>query len=798
MVNEQQTKVRLEIAHVLFIDIVGYSKLSIDDQRRAIERLNDAVQSTAAFQQAEAAARLAKFSTGDGMALVFYDSPESPVECAMEISRKLSAPDAPSLRMGIHSGPVSGVVDVSGRGNVAGEGINIAQRVMDCGDAGHILLSNRLAQDLSQFKHWRPHLHDLGECEVKHGVSVGLVNLFTSEIGNSDRPTKVERAAPAMGAREVVSSERKTSRWLWFAPAALVLLALVVILFLRGRPSVKPVSSSSNIPDKSIAVLPFENLSRDPDNAFFTDGVQDEILTDLAKIADLKVISRTSVMQYKAGIVRNLREIGEQLGVAHVLEGSVQRVANRVRVNAQLLDARNDAHLWAETYDRELADVFAIQTEIAKTIAEQLQAKLSPREKAVLGSKPTQDTEAYDLYLRAKELMHGTSAMESGLPEIYPKAVALLEKAIARDPNFAFAYCLLAEANLSLYWMGESVLGSRERGEIAVEAARRLAPQAGETYLAEALFFYWGNRDYDHALHSLQEAARLLPNNVDVLRYSAWIERRLGRWQDCIRHEEKAADLAPRDWHPRDDLIQSYELVRDYPAALRIAARAISEFPQKADYFRTQKAGMELYAGDLKSARATLNTLSDQNQFIWQLYYLAVLERNYDEAFRLLKMWSDRHEPDNAQFPRSFLEGLAARAAGQADRARTAFLAAQQHFSNLLADRKEQQYFISQLAIVHAGLGRKEEAFQEARHAVELLPMSRDTVSGTQMVRNLALVYCWTGETDHAIEQLSLVTTRPSDVSYGELKFDPGWDPLRGDPRFEKIVASLAPKEPNK
>jgi tetratricopeptide (TPR) repeat protein len=462
-------------------------------------------------------------------------------------------------------------------------------------------------------------------------------------------------------------------------------------------------------------------------------------------------------------------------------------------VSAQLIDARNDAHLWAEHYDRDLADVFAIQSEIARAIAEQLQAKLSPQEKDALRTKPTQDTEAYDLYLRAKALMRTTSPGETGFEEVYLKAIALLEKTVARDPNFALAYCLLAEANLSLNWEVERVSGSRERGEIAVEAARRLAPKAGETYLAEALFFYWGNRDYERALHSLQQAARLLPNNVEVLRYSAYIERRLGRWEECIRHQWKAVELDPRDWHPRGELLSSYYIVHDYARAARIAAQAISEFPEKADYFRAEKAQMELGAGDLKAARATFSSLSTQDQ-AWELFYMALAERDYDEVFRLLKIWNERHDPEDAPFPNSLLEGLAARGAGQAERAHKAFLAAQQHFSALLADRKEQPWLISQLAVVHAGLGQKEDAVQEALHAVELMPISRDALHGTRMVRNLALVYSWIGDKDRALEQLSSVATRPSEVTYGELKFDPAWDELRGDPRFEKIVASLKPR----
>src|SRR2546426_2679975 len=401
MAAEVKKEIALEIAHVLFIDIVGYSKLSINDQRAAIDDLTEAVRTSEQFQNAEAAARLIKIPTGDGMALVFYKSPEEPVECALEISRALKEHPRLQLRMGVHSGPVSGVIDVNGQANLAGAGLNVAQRVMDSGDAGHILLSRRVADDLGEYQHWRPLLHDLGECEVKHGARIGIASLYDSETGNPQLPKKLQ----------AVKRHRTQVRWAKVAAALLVLAAIVAAFVLVLRRS---THSALALVEKSIAVLPFDNLSRDPDNAFFADGVQDEILTDLARIADLKVISRTSVMHYRSGIARNLREIGQQLGVAHVLEGSVQRVGNRVRVNAQLVDARTDRHLWAQTYDRELADVFAIQSEIAKTIADQLQAKLSPDEKSAIERPPTNDITAFGLYTRAKDLLLTASASSAG------------------------------------------------------------------------------------------------------------------------------------------------------------------------------------------------------------------------------------------------------------------------------------------------------------------------------------------------------------------------------------------------
>ena len=375
----------LEIAHVLFIDVVGYSKLLVN----------------------ETGSKLIRIPVGDGMALVLFHTPEEPVQCAMEITRPLKLHPKIRLRMGVHSGPVDQVKDVNDRLNVAGAGINIAQRVMDCGDGGHILVSKRVADDLAQDSLWQPHLHELGEIEAKHGARLGIVNLYSEEVGNPNPPKKFEglkqkqdASRTAADAKNIFGHKRALSI------AAILLLTAVGIGFwkFQHQRTSKLTSTSAAVPEKSIAVLPFENLSANQENAFFTDGVQDEILAYLAKVADLKVISRTSVMLYKSGNPRNLREIGQQLGVAHVLEGSVQRSDNRVRVTAQLVDARSDAHLWAQTYDRDLADVFAIQSEIAKQIAAQLQAKLSPSEKAAIERPPTADLAAFDLYTRAQPL----------------------------------------------------------------------------------------------------------------------------------------------------------------------------------------------------------------------------------------------------------------------------------------------------------------------------------------------------------------------------------------------------------
>ena len=386
MSTEIKKEIQLEIAHVLFIDMVGYSKLSINDQRAAIDELTQVVRTSEQFQNADAAARLIKIPTGDGMALVFYKSPEEPVECALEISRALKEYPKMQLRMGVHSGPVSGVIDVNGHANLTGAGLNMAQRVMGCGDAGHILLSKRVADDLGEYEHWRPLLHDLGECEVKHGVRVSIVNLHADGVGNPQLPKKFQAL-----------KKRRARMRLAATTAALLALAAIVaavVMFSRYR-----VRSTLSAPEKSIAVLPFENRSEDKANAYFADGIQDEILTRLAKIADLKVISRTSTQHYKSA-PSNLPEIARQLGVANILEGSVQKSGDAVRVNVQLIKAANDSHLWADTFDRKLTDIFSVESEVAKAIADQLRAHLIGREEQALAVKPTENPEAYDAYLR--------------------------------------------------------------------------------------------------------------------------------------------------------------------------------------------------------------------------------------------------------------------------------------------------------------------------------------------------------------------------------------------------------------
>src|SRR6266705_270813 len=403
MAAEVKKEIQLEIAHLLFIDVVRFSKLLVNEQIELMQELNRIVRGTECFREAEASGKLIRLPTGDGMVLLFFRSPEQPARCALEISQVLRSQTHIQLRMGIHSGPVNQVVDVNDQINIAGAGMNVGQRVMDCGDAGHILLSKHVADDLTHYRHWQPYLHDLGECDVKHGFRLHVFNLYRDGLGNPAVPEKLKRARRWKKAG-VSIQPISAARWRKFVLIAALFLSAVAlpisfsILSRRGAVT-QATSPATFVPEKSIAVLPFENRSDEKANAYFADGIQDEILTRLSKIADLKVISRTSTQQYQSK-PGNLSDIARQLGVAHILEGSVQKAGNAVHINVQLIKAATDAHLWGESYDRELQNIFGVEGELAKAIADQLRAKLSGQEEQVIAAKPTDNPETYDAYLR--------------------------------------------------------------------------------------------------------------------------------------------------------------------------------------------------------------------------------------------------------------------------------------------------------------------------------------------------------------------------------------------------------------
>jgi len=792
MSPEIKKEIQLEIAHVLFIDIVGYSKLSINEQHAAVEELSQIVRAAEQLQRAEAADRLLKIATGDGMALVFYTTPEAPAQCAVQISRVLKEHPHLKLRMGIHSGPVSGVVDVNNRPNLAGAGLNLAQRVMDCGDAGHILLSKHVADDLEEYEQWRPLLHDLGTCEVKHGARVGVVNLYADQVGNPKLPKKFE----------VLQKRRTRLRWATTGAAVLMLAALIAGSMILSR-SHRPVLSS--LPEKSIAVLPFDNLSEEKANAYFAEGVQDEILTRLSKVADLKVISRTSVMQYRNAATRNLREIAGALGVAHVLEGSVQRATNRVRVNAQLIDARSDAHLWAETYDRDLADVFVLESELAEKIVAQLKTKLSPEEKAAIAERPTKDLAAYDLYARAKTLIE-TSLFSTPQNESLFEAARLLNQALQRDPAFALAHYQLANAHDLLYFLGADHTPARlAMADAAIQSLVRLRPNSGEAHLAVAKHLYWGYLDYDRAREKLNLAQKSLPNDPLPFLLAGYIDRRQSRWDESTKNFERAIELDPQNPVILQQIARSYQCLRRYADAETALDRAVALVP-KDTALRASRAEIELlWHADPRPLASTIRAIIGEDSreagTIGEFWLeVSLCQRDFDAALRALAALPGVAgcQVETIPFPRAWCEGVVAQMRGDAVAARTAFTSAHNEMSKLVREQPSYPEALCALAMADAALGHKEDAIREGRRAVELLPVTKESIGGSLLIQYLALIYAWTGEKDLAFEQLAVAARTPGYLSYGELRLHPYFDSLRGDPRFEAIVQSLAPKEEKK
>ena len=795
------------------MDVVGYSKLLINDQSEILEQLNRIVRDTSQFREAHAAGKLIRLATGDGMALVFFNNPEAPVKCALEISRALRSYPHIRLRMGVHSGPVNPVSDVNDRTNVTGAGINIAQRVMDCGDAGHILLSRRVAEDLEQYRQWQQCLHDLGECEVKHGVLVQVFNLYTDEVGNANMPTRLKVAISPPDASARV--RRRLIIAVILAIAALILgfgfwvIAHRSTLKSNSGTAAPQSNPAAAIPEKSIAVLPFENLSKDEENAYFAGGVQDEVLTNLAKIADLKVISRTSVMKYKSGPERNLREIAKALGVSHVVEGSVQRAGERVRVSAQLIDARNDTHLWAEHYDRDVTDIFAIQTEIAERIADQLRAKLSASEQAAVAERPTADLVAYAYYTKAKEMDMLTNW--EGLEKDLNQKVELLEKATQRDPKFALAYCALAKTHVDL----SSIVGepdNREHLDLAKKAAEaglRVHPGLGEAHLELARYYFYAGtlaNDYSQAREELAIVRTKLPNNAEALTIEARIGRHENLWDASLANLQKASELDPHNDDIAFYLGQIYFEMRRYSEweqLLTKRAAASGELDSLA--LQDHLAQIKLAQGDLVAAQSLLEKVPldySPGFWLWAHRFTAALYlRDYDAANRVIAAtpakWADFAFGGQTA---SWAEGQVARARGDKQKALAAFAAAHKKLEAGAAAHKKLEArlgnlsndgaYLSEVGTLDAGLGRKEDAIREARRAVELQPIAKDSLNGPDLVANLALVYAWTGERDAALEQLETVATIPNGPTYGDLLLNPCWDSLRSDKRFDAIIAA--------
>jgi TolB-like protein/Tfp pilus assembly protein PilF len=636
-----------------------------------------------------------------------------------------------------------------------------------------------------------------------------LVSLLVSMLAPEPaaRPGVRALTLQLQDCRAQILDRWKAARRLALAAGLIGIAVAAFVLFPRWHNrAMSQNTAPANISEKSIAVLPFDNLSDDQANAYFAVGIQDEILTSLARVADLKVISRTSIMQYKAGPGRNLREIGKELGVAHLLEGSVQRDAKRVRVNAQLIDARTDAHLWAQTYDRDLADVFAIQSEIAKAIADQLQAKLSPNEKKAIEQPPTRDLAAFDLYSHAKSLLLTAGISMTGEPDLR-KAIELLDEAVKRDPSFFDAYCQLAWAHEWLYAVGgfDHTPARLALAEAALQAATRLRPDAAETHLARAEYLYYGLRDYAGALAELEIARRALPNDPRLFELTGYILQRRGQQEEGLQNLQRAVELDPRNFSTLQQIAMSYEELWRYAETIAALDRSLAILPDNVET-RANRAEIELYwKADTRPLHQTIDAILAQGSsaiasVAGSWFDCALAERDPAAAERALvalgdnPCWGD----STIYLSRSFGEGLLARLTKDEARARTAFEAARAQQEKIVQAQPDYGPALCVLGLIDAALGRKDLALDEGRRAIALTPMEKDVCNGSRVLQYFAITAAWAGEKELALQQLEAGLRAPSAavkvLSYGALKLLPVWDPLRGDPRFEKIVASLAPK----
>ena len=720
------------------------------------------------------------------MVLVFYTSPEAPVQCAVEISGALKEHPRLQLRMGIHSGPVSGVVDVNERANLTGAGINIAKRVMDCGEAGHILVSKHVAEDLEEYEKWRPFLHDLGTCEAKHGVRISVVNLYDDQFGNAKLPLKFE----------TLQKRRKRVRGVAIAAVLLALATIVagIAMFSRNR-----TQSTPSPPEKSIAVLPFENLSEDKANAYFADGIQDEILTRLSKISDLKVISRTSTQHYKSA-PENLSEIGKQLGVAHVLEGSVQKSGDAVRVNVQLIEAANDSHLWADTFDRKLTDTFSVESEVAKAIADQLRVKLTGQEEQIITAKPTDNPEAYDAYLRglAYSLKNSNTANELG-------AQKYLREAVKLDPKFALSWALLSYVDAIGYVTNalQPTVALRDEARQAAETALTLQPNLGEAVLAKGYYHYACLKDYDTAVRYFEQARPLLPNSSRIPEQLAYVTRRRGQWDQSESYFNEAERLDPRNVNVLSQHAISYIYLRRFREALQKLDQVLNITPDDVDALAT-KAAVAQAEGDLPRASALLAPLlptAELHEAVEAQVYQAILERRPAPAPIIARLKEILAKPDpvfgyiNGEL--RFYLGWAQEAAGDHVAAQETWRQARSELESFLKEQPENFILIGDLALTNMGVGDKTTALALAERAMVAVPTEKDAIAGPRQIEILARVAAGVGEPDRAIAALQKLLSIPYAGALAEnvpltpalLRLDPMFDPLRKDPRFQKLCA---------
>jgi TolB-like protein/Tfp pilus assembly protein PilF/class 3 adenylate cyclase len=775
----------LELAHVLFVDVVGYSKTLVDEQREILRELNAIVRQTEQFRKAAGQEKLVCLPTGDGMALAFFTTPEAPVRCAVEIARALKNHPEIQLRMGVHTGPVNTVADVNERTNVAGAGINTAQRVMDCGDAGHILLSQRVAEDLGQSREWSPLLHDLGECEVKHGVWIHLFNFHGRDFGNASTPTRVKRG----------TQSRKKRSWVMpIAVGAVVLLVLTVVSYQLFR-SKRRESPATVAPEKSIAVLPFENLSEDKSNAYFTEGMQDEILTRLANLRELKVISRTSTSKYRSH-PDNLKTIAAELGVANILEGSVQKRANDVHVNVQLIKADTDEHIWAQSFDRTMEHAFAVEGEVAQTVSDALKLALAPSQVAKLNKPVTEKPAAYDLFLKGEYELNRAWAEATEFSETALKAAEYYRQAVKVDPEFSLAYAALARADLSEYHFHADYEAAERKPELADEAKRNidtalvLTPDLATAHLAFGEWHYWTRHDYPNAIIELRRALSLDPHLTDAIIRIAAIMLRQGEPEKALNELQPALEFDPRNVVVHRSAGFAYEMMREYDRAGDAFTRAISLDLKDSSDIANLAENLEA-RGNLEAAARTLESYPKEERsspiFAIERLRLLQLARDYHGMEEVLKSLP----PGNFvnAWSRSVKMGEAARGLGQAELAQQSFKEARTALQAALARDPHEPNTQGELAWVDAQLGNGGEAVKEAKRAIELAEEEHDFRTVGECRATLAAVYAQLGRAHDALKVLAELFAAPTGMSISrvQLKLASDWDPIRDDPRFQKL-----------
>ena len=634
------------------------------------------------------------------------------------------------------------------------------------------------------------------------------MNVYPEEIADAQKSTKISSKMQEQSVARADSSgtNRRGKPVLIAALVSGIALAMGLGIWSLSRqltpePASPEATALAVLPEKSIVVLPLANLSEDKEHAFLADGVQDDIRTALAKVADLKVINRTSANTYAAGARRNLREIAQTLGVAFVLEGNVRQSGEKVWISVQLTDARTGNPAWEESYERDLADVFAIQSDIVQRILSQLQAVVSPKEKAAINERPTKDPIAYGLYVRAKSLV-ATISLNAQINEKLREAVSLLDQALARDPDFFLAYCQLAGAHNYLYFFGLDHTPARlALADGALKAIIRLRRDAGETHLARADFFYRCYLDYEKARAELDLAKHALPNNSDIFELTGYIDRRQGRWNESARSLQRAFALDPRNFFILQQIALSYQEFHQFRAMAAALDRALTLIPHDLDTQVTRALVDLEWRADPRPLRETIRRIRSENpatapDLAAQWFYVALCERDPAAVAQALAAIPESGTAVDLNFPRSWCEGMAARIKGDDATARAAFLAAHTELERTVSEQPGYAPALCVLGLIDAALGRKDEAIREGRRAIEILPITKDSIDGAELVKYMGVIYAWCGEKDLAIEQIAATLKIPNTLSYGNLKLHPFWDSLRGDPRFEKIVTDLAPKNP--